>query len=621
MNNSKQSRPPFYTASIGLFIQTIFALSIIAAVYIWYLPDTGTINNDKPKQKILNISTKHNLIQIFKDMKDYTTLIFEAGKYQQNLVIENLKGIVLQAAENQEVVFQAVEGIAIDWRECSNGEMRGIKIIAQDAKSPAINFVHCQNILLEDVSLDSTEIALRSRFDCKDIRICGNLPISSNAKDALPSNVATIKGQVIVQKCQNFTLRDYVWKGSNTSYAGIFEEISNLQLENNHIVSEQGLQLKKIQSLETAQSILRKNKITANKDGLFILDYSSYLILEGNKIATKIGPSLAIIKSNYITLGNERSQQMIESELGQAMLISQGSNINVTNCWYKNRDTKSHSVAITMGSENISFLQNQISGLHYIENIPTPESQGSGVLIQGSTKIIFAKNQISESVNMGVRVENKSQVHFIANIIQENSTNGIEIEDSNIELGSQNSIYQNGSAGIVMKSSNGALSDNRICNNHDSGIILENSSPNLENNKIQNNGSHGIVLRQNSLPSVKRNEISDNKGFGISFGKQLQKIEWRDNVFSKNREGESDDTSVKYDYTPPSIPIPNSTKTENIKENSNKTNIINIPNSTQEEKNSENSSNPPTSPNPSNSKNAIDPLEMIRRLEQGKNKD
>ena len=73
-----------------------------------------------------------------------------------------------------------------------------------------------------------------------------------------------------------------------------------------------------------------------------------------------------------------------------------------------------------------------------------------------------------------------------------------------------NQILQNAD-GIVLLDSNGFLKENTIKNNYRSGILTcGETNAVIDSNTIEDNQAAGIIIKDPSLPEIKRNEICKN---------------------------------------------------------------------------------------------------------------
>jgi len=132
--------------------------------------------------------------------------------------------------------------------------------------------------------------------------------------------------------------------------------------------------------------------------------------------------------------------------------------------------------------------------------------------VEGSSaKIVSNKIDSNIKANIALGGSSSGETRIKFNYIENSKSEGIfVIEGEEFLLIEDNEISGNND-GIVMVNSLGCIKDNRIKGNNRSGILTASKTKCIiDGNCIEDNFAAGILIKDPSLPDLRRNEISKN---------------------------------------------------------------------------------------------------------------
>jgi parallel beta-helix repeat protein len=257
----------------------------------------------------------------------------------------------------------------------------------------------------------------------------------------------------------------YMLQGSGSGNGFYWSGINNVAIRNTNIKNFQyGIYL-----LESSNSSISGNNITANNGDGIRLDSSSSNSISGNNIANNsVGIRLDSSSSNSIS----------------------GNNI-----------TANYAYGIALGSSSNS----SISGNNITNN------SNYGIWLSSSSNNSIYGNNIANNM-MGIWLGSSSNSSISGNNITANNGDGIWLSSSSNNSISGNNVTANNGYGVVLGSSSNynSISENNIANNSVGiGLFSSSNYNSISENNITNN-HHGIWLFSSSNSSISENNITNN---------------------------------------------------------------------------------------------------------------
>lgn len=162
-----------------------------------------------------------------------------------------------------------------------------------------------------------------------------------------------------------------------------------------------------------------------------------------------------------------------------------------------------HGIHIDYSSSNI-ILKNHI-------NLNT----GDGIFLSSGGDNLIKENLIYSSKKHGIECKSSDSNMIDWNSILGN-TFGIYLIESKLNIISNNKIFYN-EKGIQSSESEATMQGNYVkWNSDNTGIHLDNSSFEIVGNYIGGDEGDGILCENGSNPTIRRNNIFDNNGFGLN---------------------------------------------------------------------------------------------------------
>jgi parallel beta-helix repeat protein len=147
--------------------------------------------------------------------------------------------------------------------------------------------------------------------------------------------------------------------------------------------------------------------------------------------------------------------------------------------------------------------------------------------VEGShARIISNKLDSNIKANIALGGKNSGLTRIKYNYIEHSKSEGIFIVEGEERLLIEDNQIMHNNDGIVCLDSNGFIKENNIKMNQRAGILTcGETTVVIDSNTIEDNQTAGIIIKDPSLPEIKRNEICKNF-FQIKMEKHASK-EWK----------------------------------------------------------------------------------------------
>jgi hypothetical protein len=279
--------------------------------------------------------------------------------------------------------------------------------------------------------------------------------------------------------------------------------------------------------------------ITGNAgQGITINDSSTAIVL-GSTIEDNAGSGIAVNGASSaqigIGIGNTASPNTVRNNVGNGIVVYQGSRVQVHGNTIGNRDgtVRPQATGVRVETAAATITANTIRyGARY--GVEVSNSGGARIGLDDRTQ--GAGNLISDNGLEGVHVVSDSAVWMYGNVVEHNSTavadrfGMMATEGSTIRMIGRNIVRQNGSgtgaAGIFLRASGLYVlrgdftitpNDNEISDNAGNGVLaVENSTIDLRDAaSVVGNAGHGLNLVHGSRARVQGTTITGNTGNAI----------------------------------------------------------------------------------------------------------
>ncbi|MHC4462306.1 MAG: outer membrane protein assembly factor BamB family protein [Planctomycetota bacterium] len=292
------------------------------------------------------------------------------------------------------------------------------------------------------------------------------------------------------------------------------------KIVNNTITdSPTGIKISDCKATDSSPNLIQGNDIIGNADNEGVtLNYSTGTKIINNTISGyKIGIELSVceapndstnvIENNYIH-GNRSYGDLVSC--GVRSHFSFGTVI--VNNTLKNNGS---GIYLEQGKTPKDSL-NLIEANRMIENV------NDGIQLLGASGTEIVKNNIGQNGRHGIFLRAGKTNLIQRNDIVENSKNGVELEGSSNNLIIDNIIRRNcrgiNISDILTRSDNNRIYGNDIQNSECSqtGIHLDGSNSEIIGNTISDDAGDGIMCENGANPTIRKNNITNNTGFGLN---------------------------------------------------------------------------------------------------------
>jgi parallel beta-helix repeat protein len=330
----------------------------------------------------------------------------------------------------------------------------------------------------------------------------------------------------------------------NHSGVGLFKKSTLNSIKDNVIsgndydglvISDSGTKLNKVFGNRIGLNYGRHNAIPNKKNGILITEGASYNIVGSesypNTISGNLNAGLLILKSNYNQVINNEFgigfQSIIPNRFGIHLYISNFNIIGGESLNYGNTISGNKEDGIRMERSKSNSIQFNLIGTELGFTKALPNSNNGINIDFGEYNIIGPENIISGNLDAGVVLYRSSNNQIYGNHIGTNKE-GFPIPNKygTCLLGNSknnrivnNQIWYNCSGvkesamkGIVNWYENNFIK-NSSCPN--SGIHLNNSNSKITGNTITADEGNAISCNNASLPLITKNNIFNNKGYGL----------------------------------------------------------------------------------------------------------
>lgn len=153
------------------------------------------------------------------------------------------------------------------------------------------------------------------------------------------------------------------------------------------------------------------------------------------------------------------------------------------------------------------------------------QNYNQGILIvEGSYARILAnkiESNIKANIALGGKSSGNTRIKF--NYIENSKSEGIFVIEGEEKLLIEDNQIIGNNDGIVLVDSEGFVRENVIRANQRSGILTANETTTIiDSNLIEENQAAGLLIKEPSLPEVRRNEMSKNF-FQVKMEKHMRK--------------------------------------------------------------------------------------------------
>lgn len=133
-------------------------------------------------------------------------------------------------------------------------------------------------------------------------------------------------------------------------------------------------------------------------------------------------------------------------------------------------------------------------------------------MVEGSSAKIFANKidgNFKANIALGGKASGETRIKY--NYIENSKSEGIYVIEGEEYLLIEDNEISGNNDGIVMVNSMGCIKQNRIKGNNRSGILTASKTKCIiDSNTIEDNFAAGILIKNPSLPDLRRNEIAKN---------------------------------------------------------------------------------------------------------------
>ena len=136
-----------------------------------------------------------------------------------------------------------------------------------------------------------------------------------------------------------------------------------------------------------------------------------------------------------------------------------------------------------------------------------------GILIVEGSHARILSNKLDSNIKANIALGGKGSglTRIKYNYIEHSKSEGIFVAEGEERLLIEDNQIMHNNDGIVMLDSNGFVKENNIKNNHRAGIMTcGETTAVIDSNTIEDNQAAGIIIKDPSLPEIKRNEICKN---------------------------------------------------------------------------------------------------------------
>ena len=136
-----------------------------------------------------------------------------------------------------------------------------------------------------------------------------------------------------------------------------------------------------------------------------------------------------------------------------------------------------------------------------------------GILIVEGSHARILSNKLDSNIKANIALGGKGSglTRIKYNYIEHSKSEGIFVAEGEERLLIEDNQIMHNNDGIVMLDSNGFVKENNIKNNHRAGSKkCGETNAVIDSNTIEDNQAAGIIIKDPSLPEIKRNEICKN---------------------------------------------------------------------------------------------------------------
>jgi parallel beta-helix repeat protein len=181
----------------------------------------------------------------------------------------------------------------------------------------------------------------------------------------------------------------------------------------------------------------------------------------------------------------------------------------------------------------MKYLKDYIDGTFRLKSFPNCNiiryNYNQGILIvEGCYATIIANKidaNIKANIALGGERSGKTKIKF--NMIENSKSEGIFVVEGEEQLLIDDNTINNNFYGIVLVDSKGVIKNNKILDNYTSGLLTEkNTTALIQYNVIAKNMTTGVIIKDPSLPDLKKNHIYENNMFQVQMESHA-KSKWK----------------------------------------------------------------------------------------------
>ena len=168
-----------------------------------------------------------------------------------------------------------------------------------------------------------------------------------------------------------------------------------------------------------------------------------------------------------------------------------------------------------------------------VKSFPNPNviqhNFNQGILLTEGCAAQIIANKIDHNykANIALGGESSGLTRIKYNYIENSLQEGVFVIDGQRELVIEDNIIENNHDGIVLVNSEGQVKDNVIKSNQRSGIMTcSKTAAYIDQNTIEDNLVSGIVIKDPSLPILRRNQIQKNF-YQLQMERNVAEKKWR----------------------------------------------------------------------------------------------
>jgi parallel beta-helix repeat protein len=166
-----------------------------------------------------------------------------------------------------------------------------------------------------------------------------------------------------------------------------------------------------------------------------------------------------------------------------------------------------------------------------------PKTHGCGVWVTGSGSASISNCSFQNNEKAGIAVTHAGKAQITANTFAR-CFDGVLFFKAGEGLLENNRCRDCSASGIAIVETGGQLFVTRnTCAGNAQGIFVRDSAAILDGNDVSDNKLHGFVIRGPNKPTLRRNTIQNNGGYGVYCEGVVPNIE-PNNIFSGNKSGD-----------------------------------------------------------------------------------